>query len=75
MELDWEQIEVMDDLRTSFKDALKGLNPASAEYRQRWQEAKHDADQQMCALLGYSFWIEYQVAAKSQQRTASLTGQ
>ena len=75
MELDRDQIEVIDDLRASFRDALTGLDRDSSEYRQRWQEAKRDADQRMCALLGYSFWIEYQVAAKKQQQTAFLTGQ
>jgi hypothetical protein len=68
IDLDAEQLGIIKELREDFNDAVKGLDPASAEYKQRWQEAQQTADQRMPALLGYSVWHDYLTHARSQQQ-------
>ncbi len=70
MKLNPAQREIINDLRSTFNDELKGLDPASEEYRQRWQQAQSNADQRMNALLGNSVWMEYLVKARNQHPNA-----
>jgi hypothetical protein len=66
MELKPAQIEIINDVRETFTNALKGLDPNSPEYARRWQEAQAEADQRMGALLGYTVWLESKIKARNQ---------
>lgn len=68
MHLTDNQLEVIQELQTSFNAAMSGANldPNDPAYRQRWQTNQRQTDEMLAAMLGRRFSDNYQMQAEAQ---------
>ena len=76
LNLNSNTLEIVNDLRQKFIDKMKetSQNPEDPVYRERWQQAQSEVDNQLRSMVGFETFQKYQMATREGQ-TPPATGQ
>jgi hypothetical protein len=67
LNLSEQQLQVVQELRQQFLDEIGGANqdPADPAYRERWQKAQPEVDDNLRGMLGITVFENFQLAAQN----------